>query len=74
MSCSINRYKFVGSAGKSTGSNTSASSSEAAKAMEARMQEMMAVRAAQDSGNFKARPSWDTAPKNSELVGKQKQA
>ncbi len=52
MSCSINRYKFVGSSGK-------AADTAGAKEMEARMKEMLAVREAQDGGNFKARPSWD---------------
>lgn len=57
MSCSINRYKFVG--GGSSG-NCKKPDTTAAKEMEARMKEMMAVREAQDGGNFKVRPSWDT--------------
>ena len=47
MSCSINRFKFQGT--------VKASDSQAAKEMEARLKEMMAVRSSQDSGNFKAR-------------------
>jgi hypothetical protein len=55
MSCSINRYKFVGSSGKPA-------DTAGAKEMDARMKEMLAVREAQDGGNFKVRPSWDPAP------------
>jgi hypothetical protein len=55
MSCSINRYKFVGSCNKTKDTATA----EGAKEMEARMKEMLAVREAQDGGNFKVRPSWD---------------
>ncbi len=60
MSCSINRYKFVGNVGNAGKSDTLNTAS--AKAMETRMQEMLAVRAAQDGGNFKTRPSWDPLP------------
>lgn len=48
MSCSINRFKFQGTPAKPT-------DTQAAKEMDARLQEMLAVRSAQDGGNFKAR-------------------
>ncbi len=48
MSCSIHRYKLSGIPVKP-------SDSQAAKEMEARLKEMMAVRLAQDGGDFKAR-------------------
>jgi hypothetical protein len=47
MSCSINRYKFVGS------SCTKKETTEDAKELEARMKEMLEIRAAQDKGEFK---------------------
>jgi hypothetical protein len=56
MSCPINRYKFTNT---NTNTNTNSSNTAAAKEMEARMKEMLEVRAAQDGGNFKTRPSWD---------------
>ena len=56
MSCSINRYKST-----NTGTSNKVPDTAVAKEMEARMKEMLAVREAQDGGNFKVRPSWDTA-------------
>ncbi len=50
MSCSINRYKFVGSGSSSSGTKEN---TEGAKELEARMKEMLEVRAAQDKGEFK---------------------
>ncbi len=52
MSCSIHRFKFQG---QGQGTSAKPSDTQAAQAMNARLQEMMAVRAAQDGGNFKAR-------------------
>ncbi len=47
MSCSINRYKNCGS------STPRRPETESAKAMDARLAEMMAIRSAQDRGDFK---------------------
>jgi hypothetical protein len=47
MSCSINRYKFVG------GCASKKETTEGTKELEARMKEMLEVRAAQDKGEFK---------------------
>ncbi len=47
MSCSINRYKFVG------GCTSKKETTEDAKELEARMKEMLEIRAAQDKGDFK---------------------
>jgi hypothetical protein len=57
MSCSINRFKFVGNAGDTKTPNTSA-----AKELDARMKEMMALREAQDHGDFKFRPGFTSPP------------
>jgi hypothetical protein len=62
MSCSINRYKFTGGCAAKTPDTT------ASKEMEARMKEMLAVREAQDGGNFKVRPSWDPVAKTTPEV------
>lgn len=53
MSCSINRYKFVGNTGAKPTANT-----ESAALMSARLSELMAIRSSQDNGDFKQRSSW----------------
>jgi hypothetical protein len=50
MSCSINRYKNCG-----TSSTPRRPETESAKAMDARLADMLAVRTAQDRGDFRAR-------------------
>ena len=55
MSCSINRFKFVGNA--ATKPNT-----DAAKELDARMKDLMAMREAQDHGDFKFRPGFTSPP------------
>lgn len=53
MSCPLNRKRFAGSGY----TKEAASVSESASALERRMAEMLAVREAQNAGNFSARMS-----------------
>jgi len=52
MSCSINRYANITACTKTP-------DAAVVKEMNARMKEMLEIRAAQDGGDFKTRPSWD---------------
>ncbi len=56
MACPLNRNKFAGS-GYCKGDDASGASKE----MQDRLKEMMAVREAQDGGNFKVATSWSSS-------------
>ncbi len=58
MACPLNRNKFAGS-GYCKDEN--AASSTTAKEMNDRLKELMAVREAQDGGNFKSTTSWSSS-------------
>lgn len=68
MSCSINRYKNCGS------STPRRPETESAKAMDARLAEMMATRSAQDRGDFKKVSGPETAVAPQAAVGGSGQA
>jgi hypothetical protein len=55
MACPLNRNRFAGSGYQKESSGESA-------ALNDRLKEMMAVREAQDGGNFKPTTSWSSVP------------
>lgn len=57
MACPLNRNKFTGSGYCKETSDVAT----AAKEMNTRLKEMMAVREAQDGGNFKTTTSWSSS-------------
>lgn len=56
MSCPLNRNRFKGSGVEKQGST------EGSKQLDSRLSEMLALRNAQDGGDWKTRPSWSPLP------------
>jgi hypothetical protein len=56
MSCPLNRNRFKGSGVEKQGST------EGSKQLDSRLSEMLALRSAQDCGDWKTRPSWSPLP------------